>query len=552
MGLKMRSSLPVRIVAFRSEKEFGPYRIRESSAAFYLSGHDRDYIVMSKVSSDARSVAVHEYVHLLVNHSGVSLPTWFNEGLATLYSTLTPLAGKIKVGDILPAYYQLLHRKKLLGLETLTSVDRDSPHYNERDRAGVFYAQSWALTHMLLLSEQYRLGVGRFTVEIQNGARAETAFQQVYGKSFEQVEKDFQSYISGDRFFAGFFDTKLEKSAEKPDARPASKLESGIVLANLLAMTRKTERAREMYEQLSAESPGAFQVPEALGYLAWRENNVAEAVHYFARAVKLGSSNPKMHYDYALLLRGQGEEPSAVASLLLAAVNLRPDYEEARSALGFALVDDGRYEDAVIQFARVKSIAPERASRVYQAVAYANLRLNRMDQAQKTIRLARKYAQGADELDAAERLSAWIQRVASGELSSQPRAPGFDAEQDGPPRLTRQQPRPAGDPRGNNVESPLCEGCAPISERSDVQKVTGILRRVDCLSMTARFHVASGDETVKLYVDKPREITLKNAPPGEFELRCGMQEELRVTVEYMPRQDDQRETVGDVVAVDFR
>ena len=100
MGLKMRSSLPVRIVAFRSEKEFGPYRIRESSAAFYLSGHDRDYIVMSKVSSDARSVAVHEYVHLLVNHSGVSLPTWFNEGLATLYSTLTPLAGKIKVGDI--------------------------------------------------------------------------------------------------------------------------------------------------------------------------------------------------------------------------------------------------------------------------------------------------------------------------------------------------------------------------------------------------------------------------------------------------------------------
>ena len=100
-----------------------------------------------------------------------------------------------------------------------------------------------------------------------------------------------------------------------------------------------------------------------------------------------------------------------------------------------------------------------------------------------------------------------------------------------PPRLTRQQPRPAGDPRGNNVESPLCEGCAPISERSDVQKVTGILRRVDCLNMTARFHVASGHETVKLYVDKPHEITLKNAPPGEFELRCGMQEELRVTVD---------------------
>ena len=34
------------------------------------------------------------------------------------------------------------------------AVDRDSPLYNERDKAGVFYAESWALLHYLLLGRE--------------------------------------------------------------------------------------------------------------------------------------------------------------------------------------------------------------------------------------------------------------------------------------------------------------------------------------------------------------------------------------------------------------
>src|SRR5205085_3989134 len=41
---KLISDASVHIIAFRSEKEFKPYRINDSAAAYYLSGYDRDYI----------------------------------------------------------------------------------------------------------------------------------------------------------------------------------------------------------------------------------------------------------------------------------------------------------------------------------------------------------------------------------------------------------------------------------------------------------------------------------------------------------------------------
>ncbi|MGO4884351.1 MAG: hypothetical protein ACLP59_26545 [Bryobacteraceae bacterium] len=76
------------IVVFRSDKEFAPYAPNEVAAAFYLGAQDRDYIVMKNAASDEFPVAVHEYIHLLVKHTGIAAPpVWFNEGLAELYST---------------------------------------------------------------------------------------------------------------------------------------------------------------------------------------------------------------------------------------------------------------------------------------------------------------------------------------------------------------------------------------------------------------------------------------------------------------------------------
>src|SRR5690349_8534110 len=81
-------SAPARIIAFRSEKEYKPFWPNETAAAFYVAGYDRDYIVMQSAAPESYPVAVHEFTHLLVKHTGFEVPVWFNEGLAELYSTL--------------------------------------------------------------------------------------------------------------------------------------------------------------------------------------------------------------------------------------------------------------------------------------------------------------------------------------------------------------------------------------------------------------------------------------------------------------------------------
>jgi hypothetical protein len=53
--------------------------MNESAIAFYLNGCNRDYIVMRSVTEENYPVAVHEFTHLLVEHTNVNPPLWFNE-----------------------------------------------------------------------------------------------------------------------------------------------------------------------------------------------------------------------------------------------------------------------------------------------------------------------------------------------------------------------------------------------------------------------------------------------------------------------------------------
>jgi hypothetical protein len=51
------------------------------------------------------------------------------------------------------------------------------------------------------------------------------------------------------------FDVKLEKSAEEPQVSDASPFESGMVVADLLGLIKKSDEARTAYEQLAEENP---------------------------------------------------------------------------------------------------------------------------------------------------------------------------------------------------------------------------------------------------------------------------------------------------------
>jgi hypothetical protein len=166
---------PLRIFQFDTAEQYEPYRQNAFTIAYFVATPASEYIVMGdRVSArqpdGAYGASIHEYMHLIVRHSGLKLPTWLNEGWADVFSTLRSMGKDTAVGDLLPDRIKSLETEQWLDFDALTSVNGQSPTYHEASRVGIFYAESWALAHMLYLSPEYKDNFGKFVVALNSGS----------------------------------------------------------------------------------------------------------------------------------------------------------------------------------------------------------------------------------------------------------------------------------------------------------------------------------------------------------------------------------------------
>jgi len=152
------SSAPTTVIVFRDDASFIPfkplYQGRPANVSGYFqSGEDVNYIAISLDPGERvpYETAFHEYVHLHLKDNLPSAPLWLNEGMAELYGSLQFSRGEALLGAPIFPYVHVLRSQELLPLTTLFAIDTRSPHYNEQDKGGVFYGQSWALVHYLML-----------------------------------------------------------------------------------------------------------------------------------------------------------------------------------------------------------------------------------------------------------------------------------------------------------------------------------------------------------------------------------------------------------------
>jgi tetratricopeptide (TPR) repeat protein len=551
---KHAPDFPVRIVAFRSETQYKPYRANESAAAYYAHGNNRDYIVMQNVSSENYPAAIHEYTHLIVQHTGLKLPVWLNEGWADVYSSLTPKGDKAVVGNLLPGRVQTLLQTKWLPLDVLVSVDRNSPMYNEREKAGIFYAQSWLLVHMLYLSANYRDNFPKLLLALDGGQDMAQACQSVYGKGLKEVARDLDRYIKSDKFYGVIFDVKLEKTAEDPQVSEATAFESGLVLADLLSMVHKPEEARRAYEQLARDNPDKSEVEESLGYLAWQAGDLESARQHFSRAYAAGTKNAQMCFDYAALLSQTTSGGKEVVPILRRALDLKPDYLEARLRLGLTLVNQGSYSDALDQLHQIKKVEPEQAPSFFLALAYSDFRTGHVDDARKNAEAAKKWAKTPEESQQADSMlrSFDASRAATSAVVAQrsepPPAPGIQASDDntdpGRPTLSRRS-APASEVHEAVPHNPY------VKHDDQMSHVEGVAERLDCEGVSARFHVLVGQTKMVFEIPDPANVLIKHSGEAHHDFNCGVQKPFPVSVDYAVKPDTKKGTAGIVRELDF-
>jgi hypothetical protein len=245
------SSPRVKIIVFPNDQEYHLYQPNQMADAFFLSGVAGDFIVTKNLTRDTYPVAVHEYVHLVVKRSGLHITTAMNEGLAEFYSTLKITRDGIEIGTPPVTRLYTLRMTKLIPLPELFAVTTGSPFFRDRDKVETFYAESWALTHMLLLSPEYRDKSTSYARDMQTGPDPVSALERITGKTGPQILSDLHRYVRRDRFVTALLDGKWDEHRTTPEARPASAFESGMALAGLLDSMGRHDEARARYQALS-------------------------------------------------------------------------------------------------------------------------------------------------------------------------------------------------------------------------------------------------------------------------------------------------------------
>ena len=377
-SMRFNTPVPTTVVVFKSDSSYGPFKPGPNVAGYFQPGSDVNYITLTtelRGEQDPFSVIFHEYTHLLVENTFDSVPVWFNEGLAEYYSTFSISdEQKVVLGTPIANHVFLLRQNKMLPLRTFFDVDHKSPHYNEKNKQGIFYAQAWALMHYLIVGKIGRVEqLGKFMELLSAKTPMEQAFQQAFETPFAVMEKDLRDYIRKDRYniVSGHFEKKLELDTTT-EATTLTEAEAQAYLGDLLLHSNRKEAYTYLEKALKLD-PNLAMAHASLGMAYFREGKVKEAHASLERAVASNSQNYLAHYYYAFTLsRATPDDASAVTGYspeaatkmrehLQKAIALRPDFPESYNLLAFiSLVTSQGIDEAILALKRVLNTSPGR------------------------------------------------------------------------------------------------------------------------------------------------------------------------------------------------
>lgn len=384
--IRFNTPVPTTVVVFKSKSSYAPFRPNPNLAGYFQPGPDVNYITLTtdvgssdpyavklSGSQDPFTVIFHEYTHLLVNNTFKNAPLWFNEGLAEYYSTFKMEdSQKFALGTAIGNHVYLLRESRILPLKTLFEVDHKSPHYNESKKQGIFYAQSWAFLHYMLIgktgkAEQFT----KFMDLTAANVPPEQAFQQAFGMPYAAMEKELRDYVKQDRYnvLNGHFTNKLDIDTSA-QATPLTEAEAQAYLGDLLLHGYRAD-AKIYLEKALKLDPNLGMAHASLGMAYFREGRIAEARASLERAVALDSENYLAHYYYAYTLSrlspgGEAvtftpELSAKIRKHLQKAIALRPDFAESYNLLAFvSLVTGEDLEGAMASLKKVLNDSPGR------------------------------------------------------------------------------------------------------------------------------------------------------------------------------------------------
>ena len=549
------TAVPTIVLVFPSDSAFSLFKPRYNGkpvplAGLFMPRQDANYIAIVR-DLDERTLRVvfHEYAHLIISNVSGVVPVWLNEGLAEFYSTfeMTADGREALIGRTVPGHLDRLNQTRLLPLEDMLKVERNSPLYNEGDRRSVFYAQSWALTHLILLGQPPRREqLGRYLERLANGQPEMTAWEQAFGA--ERMDRELSAYIGRSAFRAYRFTFANRLGTFDAPVAALQPADSEALLANFLVQQQRYDEAAERLDRLRQPGSESAWVTTVRALLDATRTDYASSqkrlsslktvddwlLGYFAGSTladvleSRGGTEDAAHREtvrrfFEVALKGGKEIPNVLARA---------------AALDLLEREPPTYQ-TIASIQRAMKLAPGRTDYLF-LYARALAQQSSYAAAANVLRVLTTTAYPPHVRDSARRILEEIQTFEKAHTSTATTPGGSGAA-------------PASDRDRERVE-PAQTGAAEAVFRTlgeDEQRIEGVLQRIECGRNGAVFHVQTADGPAQARTAKMEHVEfITYRDDVSSTIKCGaLKEPMPVYLTWRPSTDGKGRIA---VAVEFR
>ena len=393
-SLAVANNYPSPFVTVLAAKDEGT--MRELLPEYWVKGHahpaglfasrlHQNYaaVELDAQGSNPYEIFYHEYYHSITVPYFPDLPVWLSEGLAEFYGHTEIEEKYVGMGraDDLP---RELKDQPLIPLKVLFKVDQSSPYYNEANKTSMFYAESWALTHYLMIGDRqaHKARLIAYLDALSRGKSQDEAATAAFG-DLSKLQMDLLVYIHQATFL--YLKMPPAKIAdEELKVRSLSEAEADAYRGGFSMVRGQTQEATATLREALRLDPNVALAHQYLGMAQFLEGQREKALESASQAVALDPKNYLSRYLRAFLVTSGSGMMSSNGQLeedLRQAIALRPEFSPPYALLAVYLAALHRNLEEALALAQ-KAVSFEPGSSSYQlSLAQVLLRMNKFNEA---------------------------------------------------------------------------------------------------------------------------------------------------------------------------
>jgi tetratricopeptide (TPR) repeat protein len=476
--------------------------------------------------SNPYNTIYHEYYHSLTLPYFPNLPLWVAEGLAEFWGNTEVSDSETKMGEADADLIEELKQSSLIPLDVLFKVDQSSPYYNEDHKTSIFYAESWALIHYLMIGDKaaHRPMLQAYLDALSRGASQDEASAKAFG-DLRKLQGALSGYVRNQSFYYLKSPPPPEIPANELQVRELSDAEADAYRGGFCAVAGKTQTAKPLLEdavKLDSKLALGYQY---LGFAEYQDGQKSEALADFTRAIELDPKNALTRYLRAYLASTQAGAIGNDKQLeedLRAAIAASPNFAPPYGVLGVYLAVQGEKLPEALAFAS-KAVMLEPGNSTYRLdLAQVYARMNRYADARNAASQARESARNPQQQEEVKRFLAFLQAAQSNAGNSLS-APSGEGDED----------TDTGD-KSRTPSAREAQETAPSDahDSKNLHAATGLVTDVSCMNgLKIRIETPTGPLMLALTPGAQLRFRLSSKPSGPFN-PCTALKGQRVSVEY--------------------